>query len=115
MSMINGWDVVETSTEAAEHTPGPWVVLERYTDRNAIPIGYEVGNGATSIFAEVHGGGGVRGLSEGDANARLISAAPDLLSALDALLMEVDRGEIDEDTKPLVEAAERAIAKARGL
>ena len=47
-------------------------------------------------------------------NSHLIAAAPDLLSALVALLEQADLGEVDEETAPIVEAAHAAIAKAKG-
>lgn len=66
-----------------KHTPGPWKALERYTNSNTIPIARKLGNDNTyAIFAECNGLGGVRGNTEGDANARLIAAAPELLEAL---------------------------------
>jgi hypothetical protein len=50
-----------------------------------------------------------------DADARLIAAAPDLLSALEGMLEHADMGEInDEDTLEAVNAARAAIAKAKG-
>jgi hypothetical protein len=70
-----------------KHTQGPWITLERYTDRNSIPIGHKRPDGATSIFAECNGLGGVTGQTEGDANARLIAAAPELLAALQELVL----------------------------
>ena len=48
------------------------------------------------------------------ANARLMSAAPDLLAALRDLLDEADLGEVDEYTAPKIEAARAAIARATG-
>ena len=71
----------------ATHTRGPWVALPRYTDSNVIPIGRPI-VGGHAIFAECNGLGGVTGETEGDANARLIAAAPDLLDALRPLASE---------------------------
>ena len=46
--------------------------------------------------------------------ARLFSSAPELLEALEALLEQADLGEVDEDTKLIVEQARASIRKARG-
>lgn len=48
------------------------------------------------------------------ANARLIAAAPDLLTALSELLERAQRELADPEDVPEVYGAERAIAKARG-
>ena len=45
----------------------------------------------TSIFAECNGLGGVTGQTEGDANARLIAAAPELLAALELAQATIER------------------------
>jgi hypothetical protein len=70
-----------------KHTQGPWIAIERYTDRNAIPIGHKRADGAIAIFAECNGLVGVTGDTEGDANAKLIAAAPELLAALQELVL----------------------------
>lgn len=54
------------------------------------------------------------GLEETTANARLMTAAPDLLAALCDLLDEADLNEVDEYTAPKIEAARAAIARATG-
>ena len=71
----------EAMTTTTKHTPGPWTVLPRYFGSNQIPIGRELSDGAVAIFAECNGLGGVTGETEGDANARLIAAAPALLAS----------------------------------
>ena len=102
-----------------KHTPGPWVVLERYADRNAIPVAVSIGNGAHAIFCECNGLGGVSGQTEGDYNARLIASAFELLEALERLCVVVgayDNGQMLPTA--IVDAASdarSAIAKARGL
>lgn len=50
---------------------------------------------------------------EGEANAALISAAPDLLEALEAMLTHMGMDE-DEWNKPTFDQARAAIKKARG-
>lgn len=50
-----------------------------------------------------------------DENAKLTSAAPELLEALNGLLDQCDLGEVNEETQPLIDAAKAAIAKATGV
>jgi len=51
---------------------------------------------------------------EAAANARLISAAPDLLSACRAALVSLINDEDYQKHKPLIQALENAIQKAEG-
>ena len=71
----------------ANATPGPWRVLEPYTDRAVFPIGYDRGDGATNILAEVNSQGGTP--EQCVANAALIASAPDLLAERDSLRSEL--------------------------
>jgi GTPase SAR1 family protein len=50
-----------------------------------------------------------------DENAKLASAAPELLEALNGLLDQCDLGEVNEETQPLIDAAKAAINKATGV
>ena len=89
------------------HTPGPWRVakhdsLKDVRHIDAGPHGYE-----RDTLAIVQG-------KRSESNARLIAAAPELLSALEALLEQADLGEVDDETRPIVEQARAAIAKANG-
>lgn len=94
------------------HTPGPWRINSRGSQVGPrseeddqsfgmiIPVAYleEVD------WPDAH-----------EANARLIAAAPDLLEALDALLIAYcDPGNQGGDHDEKVEAARAAIAKAKG-
>ncbi len=84
----------------SNHTPGPW-------DFEAEPgygvyVGNDDGNVAEVLCDQVRITDPIA-----IANARLIAAAPDLLEALEAL---VERG----TDSPLHQAAERAIANAKG-
>ena len=83
-----------------EHTPGPWRVN---------PLVYMRVNAANSNVARISR---EHGDIEGEANARLIAAAPDLLAAcevaLDAMLAH------DFGTLSLCPQLRAAIAKARG-
>ena len=89
------------------HAPGPWTLSE------------------TSMFSLVMSGDNVIatvnyvstwGTLPGADNARLISAAPDLLAALEGLLSRHDPdGKFEPScNKPLIAAARAAIAKATG-
>ena len=79
------------------HSPGPWVIKE--IDRDG---------GVRVSFGLVGCGCRVYGMPEGEANARLIAAAPDLLKALQQIA-DADYG---TDTPKLRATAGAAIAKA---
>jgi hypothetical protein len=69
------------------HTPGPWRVLggaiaDKATD---FAIGINGENGKRHIIAEAFGRSDWQHAHPSEANARLISAAPDMLAALQAL------------------------------
>lgn len=92
---------------AAIHTPGPWTMSRR--QNNMIDIQHAMGDVKGAI---THSLCRVQAreswLEEAAANARLISAAPDLLAALKGVLRVADR-QTDE-----FDAARAAIAKAEG-
>ena len=90
-----------------EYTPGPWHVT-----------GYHVEARAGAIATVCDAGDGD---TEGDANARLIAAAPELLAALQELVAEWDARHADEDHRTGytldtwgVQLARAAIATAIG-
>ena len=88
-----------------QHTPGPWDATGLYVrERN--------GGLIASIIDLWHGQKTPK--AEMDANARLISAAPDLLAALEELLWAASRTslETDGDYSNAFTAAHAAIAKA---
>ena len=95
------------------HTPGPWEVGEQDC-LNALDIVAE-GTVIASVQTEQE-------IPEGEcqerANARLIAAAPQLLSALINALVFMGRAGANADTKhplrPAWEDARAAIAKAEG-
>ena len=100
-----------------KHTPGPWMIFggssmmhDIIGNTNQIAVGSETHQVATAICR-------VRRHSEGDANARLIAAAPCLLSALQGL-SEWCREHTSpmgvNNTYELLVAANDAIAKATG-
>ena len=84
----------------AKHTPGPW--FSQYDDNGFYEIGSE---SVTFRLAFTYGEG-----DTDEANARLIGAAPDLLEALQDVLLELESiGPMEK-----FERARAAIAKATG-
>ena len=82
-----------------QHTPGPWTVDNQY----------------------IHGPDGIRFLAvagdgAGQANARLIAAAPELIEALEAVLPDLEHYVATHGPGPdkRLAIARAAIAKARG-
>ena len=100
----------------SKHTPGPWSYKDNghYFDVGVIEDGHDMVYPAVCI--------GVMKYDE--ANARLITAAPDLLAALDMILEYIERrkrysdiehySEIDRNYETMVADAKAAIKKARG-
>ncbi len=89
------------------HTPRPWVVVTELRDTDEI-ICDMLNNGYVAITQG-------QKLANWRDDAALIAAAPDLLEALDALLIAYcDPGNQGSDHDEKVEAARAAIAKARG-
>ena len=84
----------------AKHTPGPW------TRNRAINT---VDMGRYSVICPF-GADSKKHVSEIEANMRIISAAPDLLAALEAMVSKID----DKSLPISCSAARAAIAKARG-
>ena len=88
------------------HTPGPWQVspYNNITSRN----------GTVAKTEQMPGNYD----SEREANARLIAAAPDLLTALSGFVQLYQEGQLtlegDDGKDPLVSKAIAAIAKAKG-
>ena len=95
-----------------EHTPGPWHV--RFDQKAPDVFGF-------SIYDSENLGEQICGFDEFDnldddhvhhieANARLISAAPDLLAACEATLRHISSNQVyDKDSRSILE---RAVAKA---
>lgn len=95
--------------EKPSHTPGPWAASLEYS--NDMPGPY------LCVASEPHEIAQVLcsdTFTEGLANARLISAAPDLLEALKELHLKTVVGTDDERYAALNQAW-AAIAKAEGL
>lgn len=86
-----------------QHTPGPWVQGVEYYSRHV----YGCGQTVASAF----------GHDEGEANARLIAAAPDLLETLDTLWrmsVQSDRAKNDIDYRDALANAKAVIDRAKG-
>ena len=94
-----------------EHTPGPWLVVN-IKGMNVLMVG--AGQDGSNIVADIrlH-----RHAPAVEANARLIAASPDLLTALEALLNEVEHaGNANADDygwPTVVPQARAAIARAK--
>lgn len=101
---------------ARERTPGPWRIAPRYPQSPNSPYEILTANGDISpayVLAVAPGGH-----HSGEANARLIAAAPELLAALEKAY-ETDLAEArfegyDFEGSPLGTMMRAAIAKARG-
>ena len=97
-------------TTKSTHTPGPWLVHPDVPGQIVV----DDGEGGTFLVAEVE-----RAMqsAEGDANARLIAAAPDLLAALRIIAYGII-GRMDASYAEVVEGmtdiAKAALARAEG-
>lgn len=98
-------------TQAA-YTPGPWELSKYrlpYDDMGGdYSIGYKDADGVFWDIATLEPWRGSR-----HADARLIAAAPDLLSALENLVFDCEAHGLDDNDAHLREAR-AAIAKAKG-
>lgn len=96
------------------HTKGPWTIGRNragYRDIDALDAEYPW-QGLARVVVEMEGVSGYDDFPEGEANARLIAAAPDLLEALEMVMAEREGG------SPVLfstsDKARAAIAKAKG-
>ena len=95
------------------HTPGPWRVNEsKISGKDNISDLTEIvgpqRNGSQRLIAKMYG----CALPEGQANARLIAAAPELYGALVDLIGFLFHGKKDRQA---ILRATAALAKARGV
>jgi len=97
------------------HTPGPWATHKTEGNGGNIPdrleiVGPEEGR-KRSLIASIYG----FKLPEGQANARLIAAAPELYEALEAayMVLKPQKSRFEEYVNA-VTLARAALAKARG-
>lgn len=91
----------------AKYTPGPWTVFIPKTEV-CWPC---IKNADGKTFAEIGGFGTTREVNA--ATARLAAAAPELLTAIQAL-MDANRMGMPVIDKVVLEFCEKAIAKATG-
>lgn len=98
---------------SAQHTPGPWRVVEYDNGAYILPPG-----DLPCVTAVAIKGVG-RNYDEAEANARLIVAAPDLLAVLERIAIAADapRGAFTGEAvlcTQFLELAKAEIAKAKG-
>ena len=96
-----------------KHTKGPWVIrrsLQGFPYQIDAPNGHKGPGGITSVtrWAAIS----FPSSPEGEANARLISAAPDLLEALERLHTVAEMTTFSDQFPAECEAARAALAKA---
>ena len=89
--------------ENAQFTPGPWEVMPERDWIVVMPENCDIGHGKKYVAC----GGGNKEVN--NANARLIAAAPELLAALEAMLVTFYKP--DSNACKLARAA---ISKAKG-
>ena len=93
------------------HTPGPWATHKTEGNGGNIPDRLEIvgpeESRKRSLIASIYG----FKLPEGQANARLIAAAPELYEALENLMDFLFHGKKDHQ---MILKASAALAKARG-
>jgi hypothetical protein len=101
-------------------TPGPWKIDMTtmfdcgYSRASAAIVG---ANGAPVVLFDPSEGEYKQALDPDSADARLIAAAPDLLSALMMAVSALGRSDyiqMDGDSFDVIEVSRAAIAKARG-
>ncbi len=97
-------------TNNAEHTPGPWSLTRTPKGHRMRVSGFGWGHFAKVV---VRMDGEDEDQSEGIANANLIAAAPDLLEALNELVVARNSGK--QPSVRMWDKAKTAIAKATGL
>ena len=96
-----------------KHTPGPWKVDQTW----ALIVGPKMEEIAAVHSSMPSGGNRVSWRQTAEANARLIAAAPDLLQALESLLVELGKkggNTPASEFRGMWETARAAIAKAEG-
>ena len=100
----------------SKHTEGPWII-DGEKGEYVSPLDRHEKIAIASILCvdeeDCESGNWVRG-KETNANARLISAAPELLAALEEVFIIGDRLVSDVYGTDFVRSAKAAIAKARG-
>lgn len=105
----------------SKHTPGPWVVIPLPTKECKYSVATDNSAPVQAVVADMHAGSINCPPDVMEANARLISAAPDLLAALDGMLRALSAEQRDararvelSSTAEAKISARAAIAKAKG-
>lgn len=108
--VCNGGAIVNAKTQ---HTPGPWEVWHR-RPRHEFSGGLPeiTGKGGTPVIADIRWN--IVNERDGEANAALIAAAPELLEALTGLLDACPASCEDSRLITAQRQAEATIAKAEG-
>lgn len=101
----------------SKHTPGPWRMYK--VDRNSYQIrgnllGFPGAIIAVTSSYGYHAGAVFINPDARKANAHLMTAAPDLLEALEDLLPLWGREDVADTWSDVFEKAQKAIAKAKG-
>jgi hypothetical protein len=94
----------------AEHTKGPWELEESLRGNNYTAISGDDWIELATVVTRMKLGGDDS--PEGLANARLIAAAPELLEALENIILSSDAN-CGDSLANAIEAARAAIAKAK--
>lgn len=104
----------------SKYTPGPWVVRGKPADKHGYEYRYWLAP-EPYYYDIMHGnqlnvGDRRIGIGNAEANATLASAAPELLAAVEGLLLLADNGtqQFDSQQRAVVAAARKAVAKALG-
>jgi hypothetical protein len=100
---------------SAKHTPGPWSARRNPWVRWEI----HYAGGQLAVIAKPDDPASPPPVSETEANAHLIAAAPDLYDVVEALIAIREHpsyisGMAADENSPLIDAARAALAKARG-
>jgi hypothetical protein len=111
----------------SKHTPGPWeydrmLLPQRAKDRRCgfVVNGPDTKEELPTRVCDMRVPAGIDGFGEGEANARLIAAAPELLEACEAMLKcsPMQQGERNGAIMGMIsgaiDKAREAIAKAKG-
>lgn len=100
-----------TMLPASQHTPGPWTVDGVRIVQDAAPVYVGGGQYSRAVICSLHLRVPVINTLAGD--SALIAAAPDLLAALRALVLQANQGVVLE-RDACTRQARAAIAKAEG-
>lgn len=92
----------------SKHTSGPWAFWSGYNAYDKIEAQVTAEDGDIVIASYNHL------IAEGEANASLMAAAPDLLEALELLIGKAYKQNFNDAYPEILEKCESAMAKARG-